>query len=208
MIANQLLDSCNNNLDARIENERASGWVALQVLVDGKAPAKKLVHDDQTLQLVQRLLVCRADLMATNSSGTTALHLATASGFEEAVRLLVNKRAEVNAKNGRKQHPLDLARSNKNIADFLRHCNKQQKQQQQQQQHVAAEQKQQHVAGAACCRSEGGYASPDWYGTTGRDCEKNRRPRTNPNVSESRLRCSQAWQGKGDRLWTPQQQWT
>ena len=182
----------------------ARGW---------QGSGKKQDHGGQTLKLVQRLLDHRADLMATNASCTTALHLATASGFEEAVRLLVNKRAEVNAKNGRKQHPLDLARSNKHVAEFIRHCNKQQKhQQQQQQQHVAAEQKQQHVAGAACCRSKGCIASPDWDGTTGRDSEKNRRPRTNPNVSASRWRRSQTRQGKsgheGDRLWTPQQQWT
>ena len=52
MIANQLLDSCNNNLDARIENERALGWTALHVLVDGKAPGKNQDHDGQTLKLV------------------------------------------------------------------------------------------------------------------------------------------------------------
>jgi hypothetical protein len=56
-------------------------------------------------------LSCGVDVNAANAAGDTALHAAAGSGYDLVVQLLVDKGANVNAKNRRGQTPLASALS-------------------------------------------------------------------------------------------------
>ena len=72
------------------------------------------------LEALAKLLAAEgADVNATNKSGYTALHLAVRKGQKDALALLLEKGANVNAQR-RGQTPLDFAGKNEDIAALLR----------------------------------------------------------------------------------------
>jgi ankyrin repeat protein len=71
-------------------------------IVDGGA----VEPESRVLETVTTALTLGSDLEAVNASGETALHIATAQGYETVVRALVERGANLNARNGRGQTPL------------------------------------------------------------------------------------------------------
>jgi ankyrin repeat protein len=68
-------------------------------------------------KVIEALVAAGADAKSANANGTTALMVAAASGEVDAVRVLVDKGADVNAKDGvREQTPLMYAAANNRAA--------------------------------------------------------------------------------------------
>jgi len=62
--------------------------------------------ESRVLETVTMALTLGSDLEAVNASGETALHIAAAQGYETVVRALVERGANLNARNARGQTPL------------------------------------------------------------------------------------------------------
>jgi ankyrin repeat protein len=62
--------------------------------------------ESQVLDTVTTALTLGSDLEAANPSGETALHIASAQGYETVVRALAERGANLNARNARGQTPL------------------------------------------------------------------------------------------------------
>ena len=62
--------------------------------------------ESRVLETVTIALTLGSDLEAVNASGETALHIAAAQGYETVVRALVERGANLNARNARGQTPL------------------------------------------------------------------------------------------------------
>ena len=79
--------------------------------------------ESRVLETVTTALTLGSDLEAVNQSGETALHIASAQGYETVVRVLAERRANLNARNARGQTPLGalLARKARpNMIEVLR----------------------------------------------------------------------------------------
>jgi cytohesin len=63
----------------------------------------------EVLEIVRTQVTAGADVNAADSEGETALHFAAAKGLNGVIQFLVSNGAVVNAKNGRRQTPLDIA---------------------------------------------------------------------------------------------------
>jgi uncharacterized protein len=74
--------------------------------------------ESRVLDTVTAALTLGSDINATNPAGETALHIASAQGYDTAVRLLVKSGADLNARTSRGLTPLGalLARNTKNNA--------------------------------------------------------------------------------------------
>jgi ankyrin repeat protein len=66
----------------------------------------RVESEEMVLAAVSAALELGANVGAANTSGDTALHAAVALGHDRVVQLLVDKGADVNARNGRGQTPL------------------------------------------------------------------------------------------------------
>jgi ankyrin repeat protein len=79
--------------------------------------------ESRVLETVTTALTLGSDLEAVNASGETALHIASAQGYETVVRALAEHGANLNARNARGQTPLGalLARKGRpNMIELLR----------------------------------------------------------------------------------------
>ena len=79
--------------------------------------------ESRVLETVTTALTLGSDLEAVNQSGETALHIASAQGYETVVRVLAERGANLNARNARGQTPLGalLARKARpNMIEVLR----------------------------------------------------------------------------------------
>jgi ankyrin len=75
--------------------------------------------DSQVLDGVSAALTLGSDINASNPAGETALHIASAQGYTEVVKLLAERGADLNARNARGLTPLGalLARATSKNAD-------------------------------------------------------------------------------------------
>ena len=79
--------------------------------------------ENRVLETVTTALSLGSDLEAVNPSGETALHIASAQGYETVVRALAERGANLNARNLRGQTPLGALVARKarpNMIDLLR----------------------------------------------------------------------------------------
>ena len=90
-----------------------------RTVIDGA----KLEPEVQVVEAVSVALSPSTDINALDLAGNTALHGAVSMGYDEVVRLLVEKGAQLNIKNKRGQTPLAQASSDpalSHTADLLR----------------------------------------------------------------------------------------
>jgi uncharacterized protein len=66
----------------------------------------KVEPESRVLEAVRAVVDLGADVNAANSAGDTALHTATAQGFETVVQFLADRGAQINARNARGLTPL------------------------------------------------------------------------------------------------------
>ncbi|XP_026159489.1 cyclin-dependent kinase 4 inhibitor B [Mastacembelus armatus] len=95
---------------AEVNGVNCFGCTALQVMMMGSTPVAQL------------LLKHGGDPnVADRHTGTTPLHDAARTGFLDTVRLLVNYRADPQARDNKNCQPIDLARKNDhtNVVAFL-----------------------------------------------------------------------------------------
>jgi hypothetical protein len=71
----------------------------------------KVEPESRVLEGVMAVLSLGVDVNAGNAAGDTALHIAAQQGFDTVVQVLVDKGANVNAKNKQGRTPLALAMS-------------------------------------------------------------------------------------------------
>ena len=74
----------------------------------------KVEPDTQVLDAVSAALTLGSDINAVNPAGETAVHIAAAQGYDEVVKVLASRGADINARNARGMTPLGalLARTN------------------------------------------------------------------------------------------------
>lgn len=79
---------------------------------DGSTPLMMAIGRDPrvSLEAARHLINRGADVRASDELGDTALHRAASAGFDEIVRLLVDKGASVDARNHQGQSPLAMTR--------------------------------------------------------------------------------------------------
>jgi ankyrin repeat protein len=73
--------------------------------INPKTPEEE---EDDVLTMVA-FLAGGVDVNVANQDGDTAMHFAAARGLDRVIRFLVGKKADLNAENGRRQTPLDMA---------------------------------------------------------------------------------------------------
>jgi uncharacterized protein len=66
----------------------------------------KIEPESQVLNAVSAALTLGADINGTTPAGDTAVHIASAQGYDSVVRLLAERGADLNARNKRGQTPL------------------------------------------------------------------------------------------------------
>jgi ankyrin repeat protein len=83
------------------DEKRGTDRRGLAILDGGKAEP-----DSQVLAAASAALSLGSDINAVNHNGDTALHIASAQGYIEVVRLLASQGADLNARNAKGLTPL------------------------------------------------------------------------------------------------------
>jgi ankyrin repeat protein len=76
---------------------------------DDVTPKTPEDEESDVLEMVKFLNSADLDLNVANKHGDTAVHFAAAKGLNRVIEYLVSHKADVNAQNGRRLTPLDLA---------------------------------------------------------------------------------------------------
>jgi ankyrin repeat protein len=113
--ATPLMVAAGMGIVAPVQDEkRGTDRRGLAILDGGKVEP-----DSQVLEAVSTALTLGSDINSVNPAGDTAVHIAAAQGYADVVRLLVERGADLNVRNGRGLTPLGalLARTGARNAD-------------------------------------------------------------------------------------------
>jgi ankyrin len=121
--ATPLLAAAGMGITAPAQDERRGTNRRGVAIIDGG----KVEPESQVVETVTAALSLGSDINGTNPAGETALHVASAQGYDSVVKLLVERGADLNARNAKGQTPLGalVARaggrgSRKSTIDVLR----------------------------------------------------------------------------------------
>lgn len=121
--ATPLLAAAGMGIVAPAQDERRGTNRRGLAIIDGG----KVEPESQVVETVTTALSLGSDINGTNPAGETALHVASAQGYDSVVKLLVERGADLNARNAKGQTPLGalVARaggrgSRKSTIDVLR----------------------------------------------------------------------------------------
>jgi ankyrin repeat protein len=121
--ASPLLAAAGMGIVAPAQDERRGTNRRGLAIIDGG----KVEPESQVVETVTAALSLGSDINGTNPAGETALHVASAQGYDSVVKLLVERGADLDARNAKGQTPLGalVARaggrgSRKSTIDLLR----------------------------------------------------------------------------------------
>jgi ankyrin repeat protein len=100
--ATPLMAAAGMGMTAPAQDERRGTNRRGLAIIDGG----KVEPETQVVETVATALSLGADINATNPAGETALHTASAQGYDSVVKLLVERGADLNARNARSLTPL------------------------------------------------------------------------------------------------------
>jgi ankyrin repeat protein len=105
--ATPLLAAAGMGIVAPAQDERRGTNRRGLAIIDGG----RVEPDTQVVETVATALSLGSDINGTNPAGETALHIASAQGYDAVVRLLVERGADLNARNARGLTPLGALQS-------------------------------------------------------------------------------------------------
>jgi ankyrin repeat protein len=105
--ATPLLAAAGMGIVAPTQDERRGTNRRGLAIIDGG----KIEPDTRVVETVATALSLGSDINGTNPAGETALHIASAQGYDAVVRLLVERGADLNARNAKGLTPLGALQS-------------------------------------------------------------------------------------------------